>query len=64
MPSLTNLIKEVPRINTFNKQILDDQWRGIHWHQFPESVRETLSDAGAFYKKIIEFEDDDGCCIF
>lgn len=63
MPPLTDLKKEVPCNDAVNNQTLDNQRHGLCWHKFLESVKETQSDAGAFYRKIIDFGEDGCRCI-
>ncbi|XP_027218793.2 uncharacterized protein [Penaeus vannamei] len=63
-PSISDLLKEVPRINHFSSRMLDDQWRSICYHVFPEHIKSAQDDAGAFYKGLIEFEDDAGRRIY
>nr|XP_027218794.1 uncharacterized protein LOC113811280 isoform X3 [Penaeus vannamei] len=63
-PSISDLLKEVPRINHFSSRMLDDQWRSICYHVFPEHIKSAQNDAGAFYKGLIEFEDDAGRRIY
>lgn len=60
IPSLSELFKEVPRINDYNMQEVDDQWRAIPYHHFPEEVKELQSNAGEFLKYILKFEDRAG----
>lgn len=60
MPSLSNLVKEVPRINTYNRQTLDNQWREIVWHNFPDDIKTLQRNAQLFFKYISEYQDDDG----
>lgn len=60
MPSLSDLVREVPRINTYSIQTLDDQWRDIAWHHFPDNIKELQGNAQIFFKFISEYEDDDG----
>ena len=62
VPSLIDLINELPRINTFNKQELDDQWRDIPYHKFPEesNVKQLQKDPESFHRYIINIEDDFG----
>ena len=60
MPSLRILVNEVPRINTYNMQILDDQWRDIAWHHFPDEVKNFQGNVQDFLKCVSEYRDEDG----
>lgn len=60
MPSLRELASEVPRICNYDYQKLDDQWRGIPWHQFPHDMLNPRIDVLRFYKYIISIVNDNG----
>lgn len=60
MPSLRDLIDEVPRVDNYDRQAVDDQWRRIQWHQFPEAMKNPKCDINDFYKYVMEVVDDNG----
>ena len=62
MPSLSDLAKEVPRINTFDMQALADQWRDISWRTFPEDFKNPHCDIVKFYQYVMKIEDVLGNC--
>lgn len=47
MPSLSELVKDVPRLYNYNIQILDDQWRDIVWQQFTDNVKKIVCKCSA-----------------
>ncbi|XP_076032994.1 uncharacterized protein LOC143020457 [Oratosquilla oratoria] len=58
--SLTDLAREVPLINTIDRQALDNEWRCIPWHPFNENINSVLHDAHLFYKYILDVTDETG----
>lgn len=60
MPSITDLMEEVPLINTYSKHVLDDQWREIPFYKFPEEINGLKYDAEKFYNYIMKIRDDSG----
>ncbi|XP_076033104.1 uncharacterized protein LOC143020558 [Oratosquilla oratoria] len=57
MPSLTQLAKEVPRINNYNMQELADQWRDIAWETFPDEVTDKKYPIEIFYQYVLSLTD-------
>lgn len=60
VPSLSDMAKEVPLINTVDKQALDDEWRSIPWYPFTDEIKGFLNDAHNFFKYIIQITDETG----
>lgn len=61
VPSLNELVNELPAVScSYDTQKIDDQWRDIPWHTFPENIKELQKNAEVFYQHIISIEDDFG----
>ena len=60
VPSLIDMAREVPLINSFDRQTLDDEWRSIPWHPFKEDIKGVMNDAESFFKYILQITDDTG----
>lgn len=58
LPTLGDLVKEVPRIYQGNIDHLDDEWRLLPWHNFPENLNKY--DVVEFYRTVMEAEDLQG----
>ena len=59
VPSLNNLFNILPNItNVYNVQKIEDEWREIVCHQFPEDLNELKKDAEAIFKYVITIEDE------
>jgi len=60
MPSLRDLIDCVPRLTSFDRQAIDDQWRTIQWHKFPAEFNSPVCDVNKFYQYIATVKDING----
>ena len=52
MPSLRDFITSVPRLDPVDKQTIDDQWRNIPWHTFPEEFTSPACNVTKFYEYV------------
>lgn len=62
LTTLGNLVKEVPRIYQGDIDQLDDEWRLLPWHPFPDNIKRY--DASQFYRAVMEAEDLQGNKMF
>ena len=60
MPFLHDLISSIPRLNSFDKQATDEQWRAIQWHQFTLEFH-CDCNAAKFFWYIMPIEEINGC---
>lgn len=60
MPSLRDLIACVSRISSYDRQAIDNQWRTIQWHKFPEEFKSPACNVASFYQYILAIEDNNG----
>ena len=62
MPFPHDFINSIPRLNSFDKQAINEQWRAIQWHQF---TLEFYSDCNAakFFWYTMPKKEINGCFI-
>lgn len=64
VPSLYEFVQEVPRVYQGDVQILDDEWRSIPWHNFPDEFKSQQCNIMDFYKHLSEVKDQEGMAKF
>lgn len=55
VPSFSEMAREVPLINTVDKQALDNEW-----HLFKEEMKGFLHETDKFFKCIVQITDETG----
>lgn len=61
MPSLSDLMDELPRIsNIFDKQTVDNEWRNVQFYKFPDHLKDLKHDICKFYAHLMTIKDDMG----
>ena len=60
IPSPHDLINSIPRLNYFDKQAIDEQWRAIQWHQFSLEFQSDCN-AAKFFWYIMPIEEINSC---
>lgn len=61
MPSLRDLMNELPRIsNIYDKQAVDNEWRSAKFYKFPDHLKDLKNDICLFYAHLMTLADGMG----